>query len=166
MILTTTDHLDGAVVTDYVGIVTGEAVLGTSILRDLLGNISDMFGGRTSSYEKLVARGKDDALKILAKRAEKLGASAVIGIDLDYQVLGEKHGLLMVTASGTAVRCRTAGQVGLGRSARAEPPTEAIAPALAGGPDASDEPLAEEIPAADPPRSYSNRAFPFSRPEQ
>ena len=100
MILTTTSQLDGRPVVRYLGIVTGEAILGANIFRDLFAGIRDIVGGRSGGYEKELQRARRIALE---ERATELGANAVIGVDLDYEVLGGGNGMLMVSASGTAV---------------------------------------------------------------
>ena len=103
MLVTTTSHLEGRRVSRYLGVVTGEAILGANIFKDLFAGIRDLVGGRSGTYEKELQRARDIAMKELAERAEELGANAVVGIDLDYEVMGEKNGMLMVSASGTAV---------------------------------------------------------------
>jgi uncharacterized protein YbjQ (UPF0145 family) len=103
MILSTTSQLDGRPVVRYLGIVTGEAILGANIFRDLFAGIRDIVGGRSAGYEKELQRARRIALEELEERAAELGANAVIGIDLDYEVLGGGNGMLMVSASGTAV---------------------------------------------------------------
>jgi uncharacterized protein YbjQ (UPF0145 family) len=103
MILTTTSQLDGRPVVRYLGIVTGEAILGANIFRDLFAGIRDIVGGRSAGYEKELQRARRIALEELEERATELGANAVIGVDLDYEVLGGGNGMLMVSASGTAV---------------------------------------------------------------
>ena len=103
MLLTTTPHVDGKRVTKYCGIVASEAVLGANVLKDLFAGIRDFVGGRSGTYEKELKRARDYALEELQERAEELGANAVIGIDIDYEVLGKENGMLMVSVSGTAV---------------------------------------------------------------
>jgi len=103
MILSTTSQLDGKPVVRYLGIVTGEAILGANIFRDLFAGIRDIVGGRSGGYEKELQRARRIALDELQERAAELGANAVIGVDLDYEVLGGGNGMLMVSASGTAV---------------------------------------------------------------
>jgi uncharacterized protein YbjQ (UPF0145 family) len=103
MILSTTSQLDGKPVVRYLGIVTGEAILGANIFRDLFAGIRDIVGGRSGGYEKELQRARSIALDELQERAAELGANAVIGVDLDYEVLGGGNGMLMVSASGTAV---------------------------------------------------------------
>ena len=103
MILTTTPGIDGKMVGTYLGIVTGEAIVGANIFRDLFANITDIVGGRSAAYEKELARARTIALDEVKNAAQQLGADAVIGIDLDYEVLGANNGMLMVSVSGTAV---------------------------------------------------------------
>lgn len=103
MILSTTSQLEGRPVVRYLGIVTGEAILGANIFRDLFAGIRDIVGGRSAGYEKELQRARRIALEELEERAAELGANAVIGVDLDYEVLGGGNGMLMVSASGTAV---------------------------------------------------------------
>lgn len=103
MIVTTTNALDGRAVERYLGIVTGEAILGTNVFRDIFASIRDIVGGRSATYEKALQEGRDIALREMTERAQALGANAVIGVDLDYEVLGQANGMLMITAAGTAV---------------------------------------------------------------
>ena len=103
MELTTTPNLEGRRITRYCGVVAGEAVLGANVFKDMFASIRDIVGGRSGTYEKELRRARQIALDELADQARELGANAVVGIDLDYEVLGEKNGMLMVTASGTAV---------------------------------------------------------------
>ncbi len=104
MILTTTNTLETHKIKDYIGIVTGETIIGANIFKDFFAGITDIIGGRSGSYEKVLREAKDIALKEMEEQAQRLGASAVIGIDLDYETVGKNGGMLMVTASGTAVK--------------------------------------------------------------
>ncbi len=104
MILTTTNTLETHKVKDYLGIVTGETIIGANIFKDFFAGIRDIVGGRASSYEKVLREAKNIALKEMEEEAFRLGANAVIGIDLDYETVGPKGGMLMVTASGTAIK--------------------------------------------------------------
>ncbi|MDG1423783.1 MAG: heavy metal-binding domain-containing protein [Flavobacteriaceae bacterium] len=104
MILSTTNNIDGKPVKDYLGIVTGETIIGANIVKDVFASIRDIVGGRSGSYERVLREAKDTALKEMKENAEKLNADAVIGIDLDYETVGNRGGMLMVTASGTAVK--------------------------------------------------------------
>ena len=104
MILTTTNGVDGKVANQYLGIVTGETIIGANIFKDFFAGIRDIVGGRSGSYEKVLREAKDTALREMTDEAMRLGADAVIGIDLDYETVGSTGGMLMVTASGTAVK--------------------------------------------------------------
>lgn len=104
MILTTTSTIDGYRVVDFCGIATGETVLGTNILKEIMANFTDVVGGRSGTYEKQFRDARKVALESLVKQAQEAGANAVMGIDIDYEVLGKENGMLMVAASGTAVR--------------------------------------------------------------
>ncbi|SHK79513.1 Uncharacterized conserved protein YbjQ, UPF0145 family [Roseovarius marisflavi] len=101
MIITTTQSVEGRPITDYRGIVVGEAIMGANIVRDFFAQITDVVGGRSGAYETKLADARDVALQELEQRAVALGADAVVGVDLDYEVVGES--MLMVSASGTAV---------------------------------------------------------------
>lgn len=103
MIVTTTAMLDGRPVKSYLGVVTGEAILGANIFRDLFAGIRDIVGGRSAAYERELRRAKDLALQEMQEQATALGANAVIGVDLDYETVGQGGSMLMVSASGTAV---------------------------------------------------------------
>ena len=104
MILTTTTSVDGRPIRTYLGLVTGEAILGANLFRDLFAGIRDIVGGRSAAYEKELAKARQVALDEMSEKARQLGADAIVGIDLDYEVLGAQSGMLMVTASGTAVK--------------------------------------------------------------
>ena len=103
MILTTTPSVDSRAITEYLGVVTGEAILGANIVRDLFAGIRDIVGGRSGAYEEELRKAREIALQEMTAEAEARGADAVVGIDLDYETVGG-GGMLMVTASGTAVR--------------------------------------------------------------
>ncbi|MCC6675703.1 MAG: heavy metal-binding domain-containing protein [Phycisphaerales bacterium] len=103
MELTTTPTIEGKRITRYCGVIAGEAILGANLFKDLFAGIRDLVGGRSATYEKELQRARTIALDELAERARELGANAVVGIDLDYEVLGQANGMLMVSASGTAV---------------------------------------------------------------
>ena len=105
MLMSTTSVLDGKPVQSYLGVVTGEAIIGANIFRDVFAAVRDIVGGRSATYEKALAEARELALGEMQERAGKLGANAVIGIDLDYEVLGKGNGMLMVSCSGTAVVC-------------------------------------------------------------
>ena len=103
MILTTTHAIDGQTITEYLGVVTGEAILGANIVRDLFAGIRDIVGGRSGAYEEELRKAREIAMEDLAQEAASRGADAVVAIDLDYETVGQGS-MLMVTASGTAVR--------------------------------------------------------------
>ena len=104
MILTTTQSIEGRPIVEYKGIVFGEVISGVNFFKDFGAGIRNLIGGRSSSYEKEWLEARRKALSELEERARLMGADAVVGIDIDYEVLGEGGGMLMVTASGTAVR--------------------------------------------------------------
>ncbi|MDO2949908.1 heavy metal-binding domain-containing protein [Aeromonas simiae] len=104
MILSTTPTLEGKTILEYRGIVVGEAILGANIFKDIFAGIRDIIGGRSGAYEKELARARDIAFGELKERAMALGANAVVGIDIDYEVVGQHGSMLMVSISGTAVR--------------------------------------------------------------
>lgn len=106
MILTTTNNIEGKTIRDYCGVVTGEAIVGANIFRDFFAGIRDIVGGRSHAYEKELQRAREIALDEMADAARRRGGDAVVGIDLDYEVVGKGGSMLMVTASGTAVRVR------------------------------------------------------------
>jgi uncharacterized protein YbjQ (UPF0145 family) len=105
MIISTTPSLEGKKITQYYGLVSGEAILGANIFKDLFASIRDIVGGRSAAYEVELRKAKDIAIKEMADQATKLGANAVVAVDLDYETIGGGHGnMLMVSASGTAVK--------------------------------------------------------------
>ena len=104
MIVTTTPTVEGKKVIKYLGIVTGEAIMGANLFKDLFASIRDIVGGRAAAYEQELIRAKDIALQEMQDRAREQGGNAVIGVDLDYEVLGQNNSMLMVSASGTAVQ--------------------------------------------------------------
>lgn len=103
MLLTTTPSVEGKRIVRYCGVITGEAILGANVFKDLFAGIRDIVGGRSATYERELQRARDIAMRELEERAVQAGANAVVGIDLDYEVLGRDNGMLMVSASGTAV---------------------------------------------------------------
>lgn len=103
MIITTTPTLETHNISNYLGIVTGETIIGANFIKDFFAGIRDVVGGRSSSYEKVLREAKDSALSEMQDRAKQLGADAIVGVDLDYETVGPNGGMLMVTASGTAV---------------------------------------------------------------
>ena len=105
MLMTTTATVDGKPISRYLGIVTGEAIIGANIFRDIFAGVRDIVGGRSGTYEKALAEARQVAMMEMQTRAQELGANAIVGIDLDYEVLGQNNGMLMVAVSGTAVVC-------------------------------------------------------------
>ena len=103
MIITTTPSIEGKEIREYRGIVFGEVVSGVNFVKDFAASLSDMFGGRFSTYEDELVNARTKALAEMEVRAVQLGANAVVGVDIDYEVLGSGNGMLMVTVSGTAV---------------------------------------------------------------
>ena len=103
MILTTTPSVEGRTITGYHGIVFGEVISGVNVIKDFAAGLSNFFGGRSATYEDELMRARTQALAEREQRAAQLGADAVVGIDVDYEVLGSDNGMLMVTVSGTAV---------------------------------------------------------------
>lgn len=103
MILSTTPTIEGRPITEYKGIVTGETIIGANVIKDFLAGIRDFIGGRSGSYEKVLREAKNTALDEMAGRAAALGANAVVGIDIDYETVGQSGSMLMVACSGTAV---------------------------------------------------------------
>lgn len=103
MLTTTTPIIEGKRITKYYGIVTGETIIGANIFRDFFASIRDIVGGRSNSYEEVLRKAKDSALREMEDQAMRLGANAVVGVDLDYETVGQNGSMLMVTASGTAV---------------------------------------------------------------
>lgn len=103
MLLSTTQTIEGRPVREYLGVVTGEVIVGANVFKDFLAGVRDFFGGRSCSYEGVLRKAKDNALAEMTQRAEALGANAVVGIDLDYETVGESGSMLMVSCSGTAV---------------------------------------------------------------
>ena len=106
MLITTTHTLDGRQISEYLGLVSGEAILGANIFKDFFAGIRDIVGGRSAAYEQELRKAKDIAIREMTESAVALGANAVVGVDLDYETIGNGQGgnMLMVSASGTAVR--------------------------------------------------------------
>lgn len=103
MLISTTHALDGKSVTGYLGLVSGEAIMGANIFRDVFASVRDIVGGRSAAYEQELRKAKDIAIQEMTEQAQALGANAVIGVDLDYETIGDRGSMLMVSASGTAV---------------------------------------------------------------
>lgn len=104
MMITTTPTVEGRPIAEYLGVVTGEAIIGANIIKDIFAGIRDVVGGRSRSYENALRGAREEALREMAQEARARGGDAVVGVDLDYEVLGRSGGMLMVSASGTAVR--------------------------------------------------------------
>lgn len=103
MIISTTPQIEGHPIIEYKGIVTGETIIGANFVKDFLASIRDFVGGRSGSYEKVLREAKDTSLQEMMERAHALGANAIVGIDVDYETLGQNNSMLMVATSGTAV---------------------------------------------------------------
>lgn len=103
MIITTTPTVEGKKITKYCGVVAGEAILGANVFKDIFASIRDIVGGRSATYERELQKARAIALEELQERASRLGATAVVGVDLDYEIIGKNGSMLMVSASGTAV---------------------------------------------------------------
>ena len=104
MIITTTNNIEGRIIREYLGIVSSQTIIGANFFKDILAGIRDIFGGRSSTYEQVLDQAKQFALNELVQKASQLGADAIFGIDLDYETVGAKGSMLMVSASGTAVK--------------------------------------------------------------
>ncbi|MAT70296.1 MAG: hypothetical protein CMJ58_12325 [Planctomycetaceae bacterium] len=104
MIITTTPTVEGYVVREYLGVVTGEAILGANVFKDFFAGIRDILGGRSAAYEGELRKARDIAFGEISDRAAELGANAIVGVDLDYETVGAQGSMLMVSISGTAVR--------------------------------------------------------------
>ena len=103
MILSTTPTIEGHPVREYKGVVTGETIIGANVIKDFMASLTDFFGGRSGQYEKVLIEAKDTAIREMMQRAQSLGAKAVVGIDVDYETIGQTSSMLMVATSGTAV---------------------------------------------------------------
>ena len=103
MILTTTPQIEGHPIREYKGLVTGETIIGANVIKDIKASIRDFFGGRSGSYEKVLIEAKETSLREMTERAHSMGANAIVGIDIDYETVGESGSMLMVATSGTAV---------------------------------------------------------------
>lgn len=104
MTITTTPSIEGKKIEEYLGIVMGEAIIGANIFKDLFAAVRDVVGGRSKAYEDALRSARQEALREMASRAADLGANAVIGVDIDYEVIGKAGSMLMVTSAGTAVK--------------------------------------------------------------
>jgi len=103
MIITTTPHIEGKTIKSYKGIVVGEVITGVDFVKDFAAGLTNFFGGRSQSYEGELVEAREQAIREMQDRAEKLGANAIVGVDIDYEVLGSGNNMLMVNVSGTAV---------------------------------------------------------------
>ena len=103
MILSTTPQIEGHTIREYKGVVTGEIIIGANFVRDIFASIHDVIGGRADSYEEVLREAKDTALNEMVRRAQAMGANAIVGIDIDYETIGANGSMLMVATSGTAV---------------------------------------------------------------
>ena len=103
MIISTTPNLEGHPIQKYLGVVTGETIIGANVFKDMMAGITDFFGGRSTTYEKVLIQAKDTAIQEMVDRAGQWGANAIVGIDIDYEIVGGSGSMLMVTCSGTAV---------------------------------------------------------------
>ena len=106
MIVTTTPTVEGRQITEYHGVVFGEVITGINVVKDFFAGVRNIVGGRSGSYEEELNKARTNAMRELEDRAQRIGANAVVGVDIDYEVLGANNGMLMVTASGTAVTVR------------------------------------------------------------
>ena len=104
MLITTTNTIEGRRIVDYKGLVAGEAILGANLFKDLFASIRDIVGGRSGSYEKVLNDARQTAIADMTDNAERMGANAIVGVDIDYETIGANGSMLMVSASGTAVR--------------------------------------------------------------
>ena len=103
MILTTTPQIEGHTIREYKGVVTGETIIGANFVKDFFAGICDVIGGRSGSYEKVLIEAKETSMMEMTERAQSLGANAIVGIDIDYETIGQNGSMLMVATSGTAV---------------------------------------------------------------
>lgn len=106
MIITTTNSIEGKEIISYQGIVFGEVVAGVNFVKDMVAGLSNFFGGRSGTYEDELINAREQAIVEMMKRANSMGANAIVGVDVDYEVLGADNGMLMVSVSGTAVVCK------------------------------------------------------------
>ena len=106
MIISTTHSIEGKRIIEYKGVVFGEVIIGINAFKDLFASVRNIVGGRSKSYEEELIKARTNAMKEMQERAEQLGANAVVGVDIDYQVLGADNGMMMVIVTGTAVYCQ------------------------------------------------------------
>lgn len=105
MIVTTTNSIEGKEIVSYKGIVFGEVIAGVNFVKDMMAGLSNFFGGRSGTYEEELINAREQAIAEMVKRSNAMGANAIVGVDVDYEVLGADNGMLMVSVSGTAVIC-------------------------------------------------------------
>lgn len=103
MVITTTPTIEGHPVREYKGVVTGETIIGANVIKDFMASLTDFFGGRSGQDEKVLIEAKDTAMREMMQRAQQMGANAIVGIDIDYETVGQSGSMLMVSTSGTAV---------------------------------------------------------------
>jgi uncharacterized protein YbjQ (UPF0145 family) len=106
MLITTTNNVEGKQVDKYLGIATGEVIIGINFFRDFLANMRDFFGGRSASYERALEKARQEAMGELEEKAKAVGADAIVGLHLDYEVIGAKGSMIMVSLTGTAVKLK------------------------------------------------------------
>lgn len=106
MLITTTEELQGFEITEYLGLVHGEVISGANVLRDVMATVTDFVGGRSAAYEEELQNSRDAALREMTDRAQRMGADAVVGMQIDYEIIGSRGAMIMVTTVGTAVRLR------------------------------------------------------------
>lgn len=104
MIVTTTNNIEGRTISSYLSVISSEVIIGANIFKDILGGLRDVFGGRSGTYERVMEEAKVNAMRELEQKARAMGADAIVGIDLDFETIGGGGSMLMVSASGTAVR--------------------------------------------------------------
>jgi uncharacterized protein YbjQ (UPF0145 family) len=104
MIITTTNTIEGRPVQQYLGVINAQSIIGANIFKDIFAGLRDVFGGRSATYEKVLEQAKEDALRELTQKAQALGANAILGVDLDFETVGSSGSMLMVIATGTAVK--------------------------------------------------------------
>ena len=104
MVTTTTHSIEGKSIEQYLGVISAEVIIGANVFKDILGGLRDFFGGRSGTYEKVMSEAKQNAINELIQKAQSVGANAIVGIDLDFETVGSGGSMMMVIASGTAVR--------------------------------------------------------------
>ncbi|MBM3159128.1 MAG: heavy metal-binding domain-containing protein [Bacteroidota bacterium] len=104
MILTTTASIDGRPVQEYLGVINAQSIIGANMFKDIFAGLRDLIGGRSKTYERVIEEAKEDAMRELTQKAQAMGANAIVGIDLDFETVGASGSMLMVIATGTAVR--------------------------------------------------------------